>query len=187
MDIPECAIPAVRPTSPPPSYSESNQFPVFTTGVDIPSTPPPVYSPGLSPPPYGEAVSIQNESAQNSHANAYPVLNIPTHATVFHQTQQTVTQQTVQTSSPQVVVMQQEVLPPLGDTPTATVCRYCHHRVTTQVTYKAGSAAWGMCCLLTLLGLICGFCLIPFLVKGFKDVHHSCPNCHKHLGIYVRK
>lgn len=35
--------------------------------------------------------------------------------------------------------------------------------------------------------LICGFCFIPFCVRNCKDAHHSCPECHKHLGIYTGK
>ncbi|KTF87628.1 hypothetical protein cypCar_00035828 [Cyprinus carpio] len=97
-------------------------------------------------------------------------------------------QQIVQPVAPQVVVVQpQQVLVFLDDTPTETVCKYCHRSIITNVKYKSGSAAWGMCFLLTILGLICGFCLIPFFVRGFKDAHHSCPNCHRHLGIYTRK
>lgn len=62
-------------------------------------------------------------------------------------------QQIVQPVAPQVVVVQpQQVLVFLDDTPTETVCKYCHRSIITNVKYKSGSAAWGMCCLLTVLG-----------------------------------
>ncbi|KAI2668744.1 hypothetical protein H4Q32_005530 [Labeo rohita] len=74
-------------------------------------------------------------------------------------------QQIVNPVAPQVVVVQpQQMVVLLDDTPTATVCKYCHRSIITNVKYKAGSAAWGMCFLLTVLG-------------GFKDAHHSCPYC----------
>uniref|UniRef100_A0A8C1C9V8 LITAF domain-containing protein n=1 Tax=Cyprinus carpio carpio TaxID=630221 RepID=A0A8C1C9V8_CYPCA len=79
----------------------------------------------------------------------------------------------MQPVAPQVVVVQpQQVLVFLDDTPTETVCKYCHRSIITNVKYKSGSAAWVLLAKL----LICGFCLIPFFVRGFKDAHHSCPN-----------
>uniref|UniRef100_A0A672L501 Si:dkeyp-75b4.8 n=1 Tax=Sinocyclocheilus grahami TaxID=75366 RepID=A0A672L501_SINGR len=94
-------------------------------------------------------------------------------------------QQIVQPVAPQVVVVQpQQMLVLLDDTPTATVCKYCNKSIITNVKYKSGSLFLIVC---LFYRLICGFCLIPFCVRGFKDAHHSCPYCHKHLGIYTRK
>ncbi|KAM6971872.1 lipopolysaccharide-induced tumor necrosis factor-alpha factor homolog [Aplochiton taeniatus] len=79
-----------------------------------------------------------------------------------------------------------------GDNPSRIRCPYCHQDITTEVEYKPGLVAWSMCLLFILLGLclhrlICGCCLIPFLVKGFQDAHHSCPSCHSHLHKTTRK
>ncbi|KAI4891310.1 hypothetical protein NFI96_033517 [Prochilodus magdalenae] len=168
------AVDTVRSTSPPPSYTEASQCPAYVTGPATPSTP---------PPSYGEAVGESFEVA----LSAFPVLNIPTEITTVHQTQPVIVQQTIEPAPPQVFMLSQnEVRRRLLDKPTVISCPYCHHHVTTVVEYKPGAAAWGVCCLFTLLGLICGCCLIPFCVKAFQDAHHTCPHCSKHLGIYIR-
>uniref|UniRef100_A0AAZ3RSV6 LITAF domain-containing protein n=1 Tax=Oncorhynchus tshawytscha TaxID=74940 RepID=A0AAZ3RSV6_ONCTS len=87
---------------------------------------------------------------------------------------------------PTVMIIQSEAVGPMGDAPCLTQCSNCHQRVTTVVTNRPGVAAWAMCGLLTLMGFICGCCLIPFLVAGFQDAHHSCPLCHAHLHIHTR-
>uniref|UniRef100_A0A674EAX1 LITAF domain-containing protein n=1 Tax=Salmo trutta TaxID=8032 RepID=A0A674EAX1_SALTR len=87
---------------------------------------------------------------------------------------------------PTVVIIQSEAVGQLGDAPCTTQCSNCGQRVTTVVVYRPGVAAWAMCGLITLLGFICGCCLIPFLVPGFQDVHHSCPLCHAHLHVHTR-
>ncbi|KTG15623.1 hypothetical protein cypCar_00021207 [Cyprinus carpio] len=187
MDIPACASATAGSTSSPPAYNDFNKFPLYEE--IIPDSPPPDYTIAIAPPADRERVNFQ-EISQNPNrrsANPYPVLNVPRIQIVEHR-EQTFIQQIVQPVAPQVVMVQpQQMLVLLDDTPTMTVCKYCNKSIITNVKYKSGSAAWGMCCLLTVLGLICGFCLIPFFVSGFKDAHHSCPYCHKHLGIYTRK
>ncbi|XP_051559810.1 lipopolysaccharide-induced tumor necrosis factor-alpha factor homolog [Myxocyprinus asiaticus] len=185
MDIPASDA-AVHSTSPPPAYSEINEFPLFE---GLPATSP-LYTPAIAPPPYRETDRVQGfpQNTNRTRANPYPVLNVPTRITMVNHSQQVLMQQTVRTVAPQVIVVQpQQRVVVLGDTPTVTVCQYCHKNILTNVEYKPGGAAWSMCCLLTLLGLICGFCLIPFFVRGFQDAHHTCPCCRKHLGIYIRK
>ncbi|XP_036413335.1 lipopolysaccharide-induced tumor necrosis factor-alpha factor homolog isoform X1 [Colossoma macropomum] len=177
MDVPQCS--SARSMPPPPSYAEASQCPAYMTGPATPSTP---------PPSYGEAVSASNEAVPSP----FPVLTIPTEITTVHQTQQVFVQQTIRSSPPQVfVVSQQEThrrhsRRRLLDRPTVINCPYCHQNITTTVEYKPGAGAWGMCFLFILLGFICGCCLIPFCVTAFQDVHHSCPHCSKHIGIYVR-
>ncbi|XP_072513938.1 lipopolysaccharide-induced tumor necrosis factor-alpha factor homolog [Salminus brasiliensis] len=174
MDIPECTVSTVHSTTPPPSYIEASQCPAYVAGTAPPSTPPPSYV---------EAVGEPNGIAPSP----YPVLNIPTQIMAVHQIQQVLVEQTVHSAPPQVrVVSQQEFQRRLGDTPTVTTCPYCRHNITTVVDYKPGAAAWGVCCLLTLLGLICGCCLIPFCITALHDVHHTCPFCNRHIGICVR-
>ncbi|XP_063060328.1 lipopolysaccharide-induced tumor necrosis factor-alpha factor homolog isoform X2 [Engraulis encrasicolus] len=144
------------------------------TDIIIPASPPPSYQEASACPP-------QRTQVPSTPPPAYTPGGLPPS---YRETGNGVTHQEVH-ASPVVVVTQPTSA--LGDCPMATVCPHCHRQVTTSVTHKAGMAAWSMCMLLTLLGLICGFCLIPFMIDGCKDVHHSCPQCHRHLGIYVRK
>uniref|UniRef100_A0A8C3A9S4 LITAF domain-containing protein n=1 Tax=Cyclopterus lumpus TaxID=8103 RepID=A0A8C3A9S4_CYCLU len=74
----------------------------------------------------------------------------------------------------------------LADVPGLVRCPHCHNIVTSEVTYQSGKAAWCTCMLLAMMGLICGFCLIPLMVRGLQDAHHSCPHCKKHLHVYTR-
>ncbi|KAI2668746.1 hypothetical protein H4Q32_005532 [Labeo rohita] len=187
MDIPACTSAAEGYTCPPPAYNDFNKFPIYE---EILPSPPPEYTIATAPPLGRGRVNIQDipQNPNRRRADPYPVLNVPPQIEIVQHREQIFMQQIVNPVAPQVVVVQpQQMVVLLDDTPTATVCKYCHRSIITNVKYKAGSAAWGMCCLLTVLGLICGFCLIPFCVKGFKDAHHSCPYCHKHLGIYTRK
>ncbi|XP_068583482.1 lipopolysaccharide-induced tumor necrosis factor-alpha factor homolog isoform X2 [Cebidichthys violaceus] len=74
----------------------------------------------------------------------------------------------------------------LGDVPAVVRCPHCQRVVTTKVTYKPGSAAWCTCVLLAMMGLICGCCLIPLMMKGLQDAHHSCPQCKNKLHVHTR-
>lgn len=75
----------------------------------------------------------------------------------------------------------------LGRTPSMTTCPSCQQQVLTDVTYKVGSYAWIMCFVFILCGLVLCCCLIPFFLKHFKDVHHSCPRCHRLLHVEKKK
>ncbi|KAK2908597.1 hypothetical protein QQF64_001514 [Cirrhinus molitorella] len=187
MDIPTCTSAAEGSTCPLPAYDDFNKFPIYE---EIPASPPPEYNRAIATPTNRERVNLPDipHNPNRRRENPYPVLNVPPQIEIVDYREQIFMQQVVNHVAPQVVMVQpQQMLVLLDDTPTATVCKYCHNSIITNVKYKSGSAAWGMCCLLTVLGLICGFCLIPFCVRGFKDAHHSCPRCHKHLGIYTRK
>ncbi|XP_056593337.1 lipopolysaccharide-induced tumor necrosis factor-alpha factor homolog [Triplophysa dalaica] len=172
------------PRSPPPSYHEINAHSIYG---DHPAKPAPPYTVVTSPP--ADTFQQQaNRFPNGAQADQYPLLNMPRVVMVNHTEQVILQQQIVRNETPQVIVVQpQQIVLSLGDTQTATVCRYCHNSILTVVEYKPGCAAWAMCFLIALLGLICGFCLIPFCVRGFQDAHHSCPQCHSHLGIYRRK
>uniref|UniRef100_A0A3Q3RYK2 LITAF domain-containing protein n=1 Tax=Mastacembelus armatus TaxID=205130 RepID=A0A3Q3RYK2_9TELE len=98
---------------------------------------------------------------------------------------------TAGTQQPQAAVVTQPPPVPvsvmyLTEIPGLVNCPHCHHTVTTKVTYVPGTAAWCTCVLLALMGLICGFCLIPFAIRGLQDAHHSCPQCRNVLHIYRR-
>ncbi|XP_073339282.1 lipopolysaccharide-induced tumor necrosis factor-alpha factor homolog [Pagrus major] len=183
----------------PPSYEEANLHrpAVGTQAFDI--LPPPSYdaslpSPSTPPPTYGEAVTVQPDP--------FPVLTpprVPTAVTyppqnngfIVHSVTQIGVTPSVNVMQTQPVVVTQPppvpILPMyLKDVPGLVLCPHCNHVVTSQVTYLPGKAAWCLCFLLTMMGLICGFCLIPFAVRGLQDAHHSCPNCGNHLHIYTR-
>ncbi|XP_028842098.1 lITAF domain-containing protein [Denticeps clupeoides] len=75
----------------------------------------------------------------------------------------------------------------LHRSPAMTTCINCQQQVLTNVTYKVGAYAWLMCILFILCGLVIGCCLIPFFMKHFKDVYHSCPRCHRVLHVEKKK
>ncbi|XP_047190116.1 lipopolysaccharide-induced tumor necrosis factor-alpha factor homolog isoform X2 [Scophthalmus maximus] len=148
----------------PPPYEEAILHPPALRSEGPITSPPPTYyaslsSPSTPPPTYGEAVG-------------------PTQAVNGGRTR------------PTVVVTQPSAVPVtvtyLRDLPGLVRCPHCHHTVTTKVTYLPGGAAWCMCVMLALMGLVCGFCLIPLIVRGLQDAHHSCPRCGKHLHVFTR-
>ncbi|KAJ8366849.1 hypothetical protein AAFF_G00338840 [Aldrovandia affinis] len=71
----------------------------------------------------------------------------------------------------------------MGREPVMTSCPTCQTQVMSNVTYKVGKYAWLMCLLFIVCGLFCLCCLIPFFVKFFKDVYHSCPRCNRVLHV----
>ncbi|KAM9780397.1 lITAF domain-containing protein [Neosynchiropus ocellatus] len=75
----------------------------------------------------------------------------------------------------------------LGHTPGMTTCTSCQQQVMTNVTYKAGTYAWLMCLLFICCGLVLCCCLIPLLMKRFKDAYHTCPRCNRVLHVEKRK
>ncbi|XP_075995873.1 lITAF domain-containing protein [Genypterus blacodes] len=75
----------------------------------------------------------------------------------------------------------------LGHTAGMTTCPSCQQQVMTNVTYKVGTYAWLMCLLFICCGLVLCCCLIPLLMKRFKDAHHTCPRCNRVLHVEKRK
>ncbi|XP_045903154.1 lipopolysaccharide-induced tumor necrosis factor-alpha factor homolog [Micropterus dolomieu] len=142
------------PTSPPPSYLES---------VTIQPDPFPV----LTPPRVPTAVT---SPSQNTGIIIHPITQIGVSCI---QTPTVVTQ-----PQPQPVPIS---VTHLRDIPGLVRCPHCQHVVRTKVTYMPGGAAWCLCILLILVGLFCGFCLIPLMIRGLQDAHHSCPQCNIHL------
>ncbi|KAJ8001311.1 hypothetical protein DPEC_G00168230 [Dallia pectoralis] len=168
----------------PPPYTEAACYPpVLVADRPDNSSLRPNYN--TPPPTYREAVTTQ--------PNAFPVLTLPIQqqtGVFLHPSTQIVSraalQPTNQRTPPAVVYNAPVSRGLLGDAPCRTRCSNCHQSIMTVVTYKPGIAAWSMCLLFTLFGLICGCCLILFLVRGFQDAHHSCPFCHAHLYIHIR-
>uniref|UniRef100_A0A3Q2X1I6 Lipopolysaccharide-induced tumor necrosis factor-alpha factor homolog n=1 Tax=Haplochromis burtoni TaxID=8153 RepID=A0A3Q2X1I6_HAPBU len=68
--------------------------------------------------------------------------------------------------------------------PGLATCPSCRTRVTTEVTFKAGTFAWLMCLVFV---LVLGCCLIPFFVNHFKDAYHSCPRCRRVLHVHKKR
>ncbi|KAA8594599.1 hypothetical protein FQN60_011734 [Etheostoma spectabile] len=142
----------------PPSYEEATLHPSGPgTAALITSYHSSLTNPSTPPPTYVEAVGASDRRRQP--------------------------QPTVVVTQPQPVPV---LITHLGDIPGLVSCPHCHHVVTSKVTYVPGNVAWCMCLLITLMGFICGCCLIPFGLRSLQDVHHSCPRCGKHLGIYKR-
>lgn len=181
----------------PPSYEEARLHPPAPGAQTFNVVPPPSYdaslrSPSTPPPTYGEAVTT----------DPFPLLTpprVPTAVTtppqntgiIIHPiTQIGVTPPASSRQTQPAVVTQPQPVPIslsyLRDAPGVVSCPYCHRVVTTKVTYLPGRTAWCTCVLLALMGLICGFCLIPFGIRGLQDAHHSCPNCGNHLHVYTR-
>ncbi|XP_057304043.1 calcium-binding protein P-like [Hydractinia symbiolongicarpus] len=72
-----------------------------------------------------------------------------------------------------------------GDQPVAMTCPFCQAQIATIITFKAGEKTWLWAALFCFLGgLLCVW--IPFVVDGFKDCRHSCPNCQRHVGTLKR-
>lgn len=179
----------------PPSYDEARLHPPTLSAHALHYPPPPSYdaslpSPSTPPPTYGEAVTIQPDP--------YPVLTVPTvtHSVsqppqttgiIIHPTTQIGVNQSVNVTRSQPAVQSQpQSTTHLKDTPGIINCPHCHRTVTTKVTHVPGKSAWCLCILLSVMGLVCGICLIPLLVPGLQDVHHSCPYCENQIHVYSR-
>ncbi|XP_030597368.1 lipopolysaccharide-induced tumor necrosis factor-alpha factor homolog [Archocentrus centrarchus] len=187
------------PPTPPPAYREAvrpDPFPVLallsvptavtshpqrSTGVTVHPvtqiTVQPQASPARAPAPASTAVS--SGSRQGTGVTVHPVTQIG--ATPRVSSRQT--QPTAVVCQPQPVPIAVQYL---KDAPGLVRCPHCSHLVTSKVTYVPGTAAWCWCVILALSGLICGFCLIPLMVRGMQDAHHSCPQCGNNLHIHKR-
>ncbi|XP_048004659.1 cell death-inducing p53-target protein 1 homolog [Leguminivora glycinivorella] len=75
----------------------------------------------------------------------------------------------------------------VGSEPVGVRCPHCQEDIMTRATYRNNTTThlvavilgiffWWLCC-----------CIVPYVTKRWKDVHHSCPNCRKYLGVYTRK
>ncbi|XP_015909785.1 lipopolysaccharide-induced tumor necrosis factor-alpha factor homolog [Parasteatoda tepidariorum] len=83
--------------------------------------------------------------------------------------------------NPPVVIVSQL---PFGDTPVQVTCPVCHTTVVTTTTSENGAAAW-IAALIVLL--ICfPFFWVPLCIDSCSDIHHKCPNCNAHLGVYKK-
>lgn len=180
----------------PPSYEEASRHLSVQSTEQVINISPPAYtsdpSPATPPPTYGEAVNH----------NAFPVLTSPSRQTAVvappensritvHPLTQIGGRAPRGDRTPAVAIVSQPqpvpiVVSSLRDSPGFVRCPHCRQLVTSNVTYVAGRAAWCTCVILALLGLFCGFCLIPLCMRGLQDAHHFCPHCNKKLHVYER-
>ncbi|XP_061130256.1 lipopolysaccharide-induced tumor necrosis factor-alpha factor homolog isoform X1 [Syngnathus typhle] len=72
----------------------------------------------------------------------------------------------------------------LLDSPGSVQCPHCRRDVTTKIQQIPGKKAFTLCCVLAFSRLVCGFCLIPFMITDLWDVHHFCPHCGKQLHVH---
>ncbi|XP_049576456.1 cell death-inducing p53-target protein 1-like [Syngnathus scovelli] len=158
----------------PPAYEVATLPPssVDLEGFDL--CPPPSYDASIlhspNPPPYQET-------------NPFPVL-MPT---IFSppQTSPVVTLPTpLDTVVTQPTSEQISTSSNLLDSPGSVQCPHCRRDVTTKIQNIPGKKAFALCCILAFSGLVCGFCLIPFMIADLWDVHHFCPHCGKHLHVH---
>ncbi|XP_054879056.1 lipopolysaccharide-induced tumor necrosis factor-alpha factor homolog [Poeciliopsis prolifica] len=180
----------------PPSYEEVNSHcsiqtpgqnnhsspPVYTS-TQTPSTPPPTYGeavypcafPVLTPPSGQTAVAT---SSENSRVTVHPLIQVGERASRGSRAPTVAV-----VSQPQPVPI---ILNSLRDSPGFVRCPHCLELVTSNVTYVAGRTAVCSCVIMALMGLFCGFCLIPLCMRRLQDAHHSCPQCGEKLYVYER-
>ncbi|KAM9314192.1 lipopolysaccharide-induced tumor necrosis factor-alpha factor homolog isoform 1-T2 [Pholidichthys leucotaenia] len=179
----------------PPSYEEAHRQPVqgiqnspappaYDASLLYPPTPPPTYREAVRPDPFPVLTPPSVPAAVSPPSRSSGVIVHP--VTQIGERPRTHNRQT----QPAVVVSQPEPTPVqvsfLRDAPTLVQCPHCNHQVTSKVRRVPGQAAWLLCFFLALIGLICGFCLIPLMVPGMQDVHHSCPRCGNRLHVYKK-
>ncbi|XP_041839620.1 lipopolysaccharide-induced tumor necrosis factor-alpha factor homolog isoform X2 [Melanotaenia boesemani] len=183
----------------PPSYQEASRHPPAqsTEGLNFSGPPPLAYntfaSPTTPPPSYGDTVqrdlfpvlippsvpAVEPPRAQDAGFIVHPVSQIGVTPPVRSTRVQTV----AVVSQPQPVPILVEYL---RDIPGLVHCTHCQQLVTSKVKYVPGAAAWCSCVFLALMGLFCGCCLIPLMIRGMQNVIHSCPHCGKQLHVYKR-
>ncbi|KAK2909344.1 hypothetical protein Q8A67_005181 [Cirrhinus molitorella] len=138
---------------------------------------------GQFPPPYPGIPMVQtdlsHQAPQVSYQSQAPV------GTVFPpsppQQPNVPAPQTVYSYAPDAVIFPTRLTTTAG----RMKCRFCKKEVVTEVTYVNGMMVWAICASLGFLG-IWPCCLIPFCVKGCKDVEHRCPHCQTVIHVHKR-
>ncbi|TWW58852.1 lipopolysaccharide-induced tumor necrosis factor-alpha factor homolog isoform X1 [Takifugu flavidus] len=184
----------------PPSYDDACVVPRLSDNQATNIPPPPSYNacitPSLPPPPtYREAVTTPLDPFPLLIPPRAPtsVTSPPNSDTVVHPLTEigvTLPVRTTQTRPASVVTTQPRPVPIspayLTELSGVVSCPFCQQVVSSKVIYVPGRTAWGMCVILAMLGLFCGFCLIPFMVRSLHDVHHYCPQCKRLLHVHKR-
>lgn len=84
------------------------------------------------------------------------------------------------------VIVQPPVVMSFNETQLPMRCPKCNADIVTSIHYESGTLSWILCLILCFFGFFMGCCLIPFCIDSTKDVVHTCPNCHQHIGRYNR-
>ncbi|XP_061883393.1 cell death-inducing p53-target protein 1-like [Entelurus aequoreus] len=147
------------------------------------SPPPSYYASMADPPPPYEETDSNSVSLMPINRTSGVIIHQPTFVSVRQQQQQQQQQQQVMVAS-QPGSSQTDSMDGLVNTPGSVRCPHCRNDVTTKVKPRPGRRAYTLCCVLTFSGLVCGFCLIPFMIGDFWNVHHYCPQCGKQLYVY---
>ncbi|XP_061739675.1 lipopolysaccharide-induced tumor necrosis factor-alpha factor homolog [Nerophis ophidion] len=145
------------------------------------SPPPSYYASMADPPPFYEETDSNPVSLMPIIRTSDVIIHQPTFVTVRQQQQQ---QQQQVVVAPQPGSSETDSMGGLVNTPGRVRCPHCRTDVTTKVKQRPGRRAYTLCCVLTFSGLICGFCLIPFMIGDFWDVHHYCSQCGQRLYVY---
>merc|ERR1711931_540158 len=87
---------------------------------------------------------------------------------------------------PVPVVQVVQAQPVLSFDPSMVTCPFCQQNVQTQVNYETGLLTYLAAGGLLLFGCWLGCCLIPCCINDCKDAQHTCPSCHKIIGIKKR-
>ncbi|XP_016928253.2 cell death-inducing p53-target protein 1 [Drosophila suzukii] len=70
-----------------------------------------------------------------------------------------------------------------GLTSVLTICPKCLDEIETTTTTRRGSIAYVASFVVMFATCGLGCWLLPWIINGFNEVHHSCPNCKASLGI----
>ncbi|XP_061769386.1 lipopolysaccharide-induced tumor necrosis factor-alpha factor homolog [Nerophis ophidion] len=150
----------------PPSYEEATiQPPSYQAAC-----------PSEVPPPYEATTVIQQP-------DPFPVLTVPASPTqvIVHQPTLVSERRDVGVR-PRLAVSQPQSVQAipiwqLRDKPGLVHCSRCNQSVTTRVQRCPNSLAVILCVVIASSLLICGFCLIPFMIPSNWVVRHYCPQC----------
>ncbi|XP_061882589.1 lipopolysaccharide-induced tumor necrosis factor-alpha factor homolog [Entelurus aequoreus] len=167
----------------PPSYEEATTQPYTLSPSTVNDQDPPSYQaacPLGAPLPYEATTVIQQP-------DPFPVLTVPASPTQVIVHQPTLVSGRLDVGvRPRVAVSQPQSVHPipicqLRDKPGLVHCSKCNQSVTTRVQRRPNSFAVTLCVVIGASLLICGCCLIPFMIPSNWVVHHYCPLCGEHL------
>ncbi|XP_077462438.1 lipopolysaccharide-induced tumor necrosis factor-alpha factor homolog [Stigmatopora argus] len=158
----------------PPTYNEATLPRCVASVGEHDDCPPPSYYASIAqssdPPPYQET-------------NPHPVL-MPDLLSIPHNSPVSVHLTPLDAVVSQPQAGETATIGNLLTSPGSVQCPHCQKDVETKIKHIPAKGAFALCCVMAFSGLVCGFCLIPFMFPDFWDVHHYCPDCGKHLHVH---